>query len=100
MLEKHFNAVGMFLQPHIAYLKSEKRFILYVDDKRWKFIDLITAIDVLIKICYVFNLQYNWYVQPFMEFLAWYLFRVPLSPSCNGEVNILAGKLIIAGCTT
>lgn len=71
------------VQPKIIAIgdtiENLKEFYIYLDGNRYKVPTLVSAIDLVIKCCFVFNLEYSAKSKYVWIFLQEYIYEIPLN---------------------
>ena len=64
-----YKAKGMMPSAYIKYNHASTTYILHVEGLEWEFINVWRAIECLVKLIYILNIEYNATTKPLYEFL-------------------------------
>lgn len=96
-LKASASAENLKLQPKIFVvgdsIETLKEFYVYVDEIRYKVPNLLRAIDLIIKICFVFNLEYSAKSKYVWMFLQEYIYEIYSDAEKVSKIENIISKL-------
>ena len=84
---------GLKVQPYMTYTVDSDEYNLVINEHRWTFGSICETMDVLVKLTYLMDFEFNAFIVPFWDFICSIFYGLPSNGSFGK--NILLGQRVL-----